>query len=260
MDAKNFKPITPRSPRTALEPDMIEAPARRSKSVRNPFVVIGNAIISLFVLAAIVAGIALVSGKQRFEAAGPLPDDKVVNIPRGSGIRDIADVLTREGVIDQSWVFIGGVLLLKAREDLKAGEYQFKAHASLRDVVATIVEGRVVTHQFAVPETFGQDAFNSYAAIPSASFNLSITAMYSFTVCPNTFTITLQLGCRLNGGSFRSMKSSTPTFCSPIAFSIPAAVCTMRGAACPAIGSTEIPLVTIAPSRSSDTISSNSTP
>ncbi len=52
---------------------MIEAPARRSKSARNPFVVIGNAIISLFVLAAIVAGIALVSGKQRFEAAGPLP-------------------------------------------------------------------------------------------------------------------------------------------------------------------------------------------
>jgi UPF0755 protein len=152
MDAKNFKPITPRSPRTALEPDMIEAPARRSKSARNPFVVIGNAIISLFVLAAIVAGIALVSGKQRFEAAGPLPDDKVVNIPRGSGIRDIADVLTREGVIDQSWVFIGGVLLLKAREDLKAGEYQFKAHASLRDVVATIVEGRVVTHQLAIPE------------------------------------------------------------------------------------------------------------
>ncbi len=152
MDVRNAKPITPRSPRTALEPDMIEAPTRRSKSARHPFVVVGNAIISLFVLLAIVAGIALVSGKQRFEAPGPLPDDKVVNIPRGSGIRDIADVLTREGVIDQSWVFIGGVLMLKAREDLKAGEYQFKAHASLRDVVATIVEGRVVTHQLAIPE------------------------------------------------------------------------------------------------------------
>ena len=75
-------------------------------------------------------------GKQRFEAPGPLPQDKVVNIPHGSGIRDIADVLQREGVIDQPWVFIGGVLVLKAREDLKAGEYQFKAHASLRDVVA----------------------------------------------------------------------------------------------------------------------------
>ena len=59
---------------------------------------------------------------------------------------------TREGVIDQPWVFIGGVLVLKAREDLKAGEYQFKAHASLRDVVATIVEGKVVAHQVTIPE------------------------------------------------------------------------------------------------------------
>jgi UPF0755 protein len=150
--SKNPKQITPRSPRTALEPDTVEMPTRRSKSVRHPFVVIGNAIISIFVLAAIVAGIALVVGKQRFEAPGPSPEDRIVNIPRGAGIRDIADVLVHEGVIDQPWVFIGGVLVLKAREDLKAGEYQFKAHASLRDVVATIVEGRVVPHQLTIPE------------------------------------------------------------------------------------------------------------
>jgi UPF0755 protein len=149
---KISKPITPRSPRTALEPDTVEMPTPRSKSARHPFVVIGNAVISIFVLVAIAAGIALVLGKQRFDAVGPLPEDRVVNIPRGAGIRDIADVLTHEGVIDQAWVFIGGVLVLKAREDLKAGEYQFKAHASLRDVVATIVEGRVVTHQFTIPE------------------------------------------------------------------------------------------------------------
>ncbi len=128
--SKNPKQIMPRSPRTALEPDTVEMPTRRSKSVRHPFVVIGNAIISIFVLAAIVAGIALVIGKQRFEAPGPSPEDRIVNIPRGAGIRDIADVLGHEGVIDQPWVFIGGVLVLKAREDLKAGEYQFKAHAS----------------------------------------------------------------------------------------------------------------------------------
>jgi UPF0755 protein len=152
MASKNSKQITPRSPRTALEPDTVEVPTTRSKSARHPFVVIGNAIISFFILAAILAGVALVVGKQRFDATGPLPEDRVVNIPRGSGIRDIADVLVRDGVIDQPWVFVGGVLALKAREDLKAGEYQFKAHASLRDVVATIVEGRVVPHQLTVPE------------------------------------------------------------------------------------------------------------
>jgi UPF0755 protein len=49
-------------------------------------------------------------------------------------------------------VFVGGVIVLKARQDLKFGEYQFKAHASLRDVVATMVEGKVVEHQVSVPE------------------------------------------------------------------------------------------------------------
>ena len=124
----------------------------RSKSARHPLIIIGNAIISLIVLLTVVVGFVLFVGKQRFESPGPLPQDRVVNISRGAGIRDIAETLQREGVIDQPWVFMGGVLVLKAREDLKAGEYQFKAHASLRDVVATIVEGRVVAHQFGVPE------------------------------------------------------------------------------------------------------------
>jgi UPF0755 protein len=150
--AKNSQLIAPRSPRTALEPDKVDMPTPRSKSARHPFVVLGNAVISIFILLAVASGIALVAGKQRFDAPGPLSDDRVVNIPRGVGIRDIADVLVREGVIDQSWVFVGGVFVLKAREDLKAGEYQFKAHASLRDVVATIVDGRVVMHPFTMPE------------------------------------------------------------------------------------------------------------
>jgi UPF0755 protein len=152
MASKVPNRIAPRSPRTAIEPETVDMPVRRSKTVRHPFVVIGNAIISILVLIAVVAGVGLAVGKQRFDAPGPLAEDRVVNIPRGAGIRDIADVLAREGVIDQPWVFVGGVLVLKAREDLKAGEYQFKAHASLRDVVATIVEGRVVAHQFTVPE------------------------------------------------------------------------------------------------------------
>jgi UPF0755 protein len=151
-NAKNSGLIAPRSPRTALEPDTVAMPAKPSKRVRHPFVIIGNAIISIFLLAALIGGVVLVSGKQRFDVPGPLAEDRVVNIPRGSGIREIADVLMREGVIDQPWVFVGGVLVLKAREDLKAGEYQFKAHASLREVVAAIVEGRVVSHQLTIPE------------------------------------------------------------------------------------------------------------
>lgn len=152
MDWKstNSKRPPPRRPRTA-QPRPIAAP-RRSRGARHPLVVLGNAVISAFVLLALVVGVAVVVGKQRFEAAGPLAEDRIVNIPRGLGIRDIAGFLQQQGVIDQPLIFIGGVLALKAREGLKAGEYQFKAHASIGDVVATIVEGKVVMHQIGIPE------------------------------------------------------------------------------------------------------------
>jgi UPF0755 protein len=66
---------------------------------------------------------------------------------------DIADLLKREGVIDEHrLIFMGGVIALKARADLKAGEYVFPKRASVRDVVETIVEGKVVQHQFTIPE------------------------------------------------------------------------------------------------------------
>ncbi len=142
----------PRSPRAALEPERVPMPSRRSQRARHPVVIVGSAIFTFLVVLSIAVGVALYLGKQRFEAPGPLPEDKVVNIPRGLGIRDIADLLQREGVIDQPYVFMGGVIVLKARGELKYGEYQFNKQASLADVVDTIIESKVVQHAFTVPE------------------------------------------------------------------------------------------------------------
>jgi len=120
--------------------------------VRHPIIVIGNAIFTALVVISIAIGAGLFIGKHRFETPGPLAEDKVVNIPRGLGIRDIADLLQREGVIDQPYVFMGGVIVLKARGELKYGEYQFTKQSSVADVVDTIIEGKVVQHAFTVPE------------------------------------------------------------------------------------------------------------
>jgi peptidoglycan lytic transglycosylase G len=146
------KPSLPRSPRAALEPERIPAPKRHSRRVRHPIVVIGNAIFTALILVSIAVGATLFIGRQRFEAPGPLPEDKLVNIPRGLGIRDIADLLQREGVIDQPYVFMGGVIVLKARGELKYGEYQFGKQASVAEVVDTITEGKVIQHGLTVPE------------------------------------------------------------------------------------------------------------
>src|SRR5215469_123384 len=142
--------ISPRSPRAALEPERVPVPMRRSARARHPLVVIGNAVFTVLILCAIVFGGGLLIGKQRFDAPGPLTGDKVVSIPNKLGIRDIADLLVREGVIDQPWVFVGSVFALKARDELKAGEYQFTKQSSLHDVIATIVDGKVVQHQISI--------------------------------------------------------------------------------------------------------------
>ena len=146
------KRITPKSPRAALEPERVSGPARRSRTARHPLVVAGNAVFTVLIIIALVVGGGLYVGKARYEEEGPLATDKIVNIPRGLGIRDIADLLVREGVIDQPWIFIGGVLVLKAKDELKFGEYQFTKQASLRDVIGTIIEGKVVQHQMTIPE------------------------------------------------------------------------------------------------------------
>src|SRR3984893_1855245 len=144
--------ITPRSPRAALEPERVPEPKRPSARARHPVVVAGSALFTLVLLAALAAGLALTVGKQRFEATGPLAQDKIVNIPRGAGVRDIADILQREGVIDQPWVFIGGVWVRKARDELKYGEYLFPKQASLTDVINVITDGKVIQHQITIAE------------------------------------------------------------------------------------------------------------
>ena len=146
-------PISPRSPRAALEPEQVPPPPKRSERARNPFVVVGNAIITILIILMIAAGTTYYYGRQMLETPGPLQEDKIVNIPARAGKRDIADTLLREGVINVNpWAFIGGVFALKASSDLKPGEYSFQKNASLRDVIATIVEGKVVQHSVTIPE------------------------------------------------------------------------------------------------------------
>src|SRR5882762_1756988 len=137
-------PISPRSPRAALEPERVPPPPKRSERARNPFVVVGNAIITIVLVLMIGAGGVYVYGKQKLEAPGPLQDDKVVNIPARAGMTDIADILQREGVIDNNrWAFIGSVFALKARSEHEPAAYAFQKLAILGDVTSHHADGKV---------------------------------------------------------------------------------------------------------------------
>jgi UPF0755 protein len=142
--------IQPRSPRQALVPDMLPPPP--SRRVRHPLVVVGNALFTLVVLIIIGGGAALYMGKRKFDAVGPLDRERTVMIQRGQGIRDIAEQLRREGVIEQPLLFVTGAALMRVTDELKAGEYLFERHASMREVLSLLVEGRSIQHAITIPE------------------------------------------------------------------------------------------------------------
>lgn len=141
----------PQSPHEAIQPERVPVPKKRRRET-HPLLAAVNGLLSLAVFAIIAGGIALYIGKQRFDAPGPLVDDTSVIINRGDGVREIAELLQREGVISEQIVFVAGIFLHNARNDLKAGEYLFPAHVSMSGALDLIREGRVVLHRVTIPE------------------------------------------------------------------------------------------------------------
>lgn len=141
----------PQSPHEAIQPERVPVPKKRRRET-HPLLAAVNGLLSLAVFAIIAGGIALYIGKQRFDAPGPLVDDTSVIINRGDGVREIAELLQREGVISEQIVFVAGIFLHNARNDLKAGEYLFPAHVSMSEALDLIREGRVVLHRVTIPE------------------------------------------------------------------------------------------------------------
>jgi UPF0755 protein len=146
--------VSPRSPREALQPEQAPPPPAASRRAKNKFVVIASGIFTFLMLLAIGLGAVMFIGQHQFNAQGPLETTTNINVQRGKGLREIAQQLQREGVIDQAWVFLGGIVLNKAQDDLKAGEYVIPQHASMHEVMNILVEGKAILHQVTIPEGY----------------------------------------------------------------------------------------------------------
>ncbi|WP_284316868.1 endolytic transglycosylase MltG, partial [Labrys miyagiensis] len=137
-----------RGSRNMIQPDAVAKPPSRSTSVRNPFIVAGNAIFVILMLLAIGGYF----GLRQFTTPGPLTAAKTVYVPKGSGRDEIADTLEREGVITGATTFTTGIFLLGRGKDLRAGEYAFQPNVSMYDVMKTMLEGKVIQHALTIPE------------------------------------------------------------------------------------------------------------
>lgn len=82
---------------------------------------------------------------------GPLEENKTIVIPHGTGIRDIASLLEKNGIITNPLFFRIASKGLAA-DALKAGEYAFTPQQSIADIVLMMREGHSVIRQFTAAE------------------------------------------------------------------------------------------------------------
>ena len=144
--------IAPRSPSEAIKPMAAPPPPPRIRRKRGGMLSVASGLLTLFVAIAIALVFGFSMVEREVTASGPLAADKVVVIPRNTGTGEIADILQREGIITQPMLFEAYALFNRRRGPLRAGEFQFKAGASIETAIDTLVEGKTILHSVTIPE------------------------------------------------------------------------------------------------------------
>jgi UPF0755 protein len=73
-------------------------------------------------------------------------------IAPGENVRSIARKLQAEGVIARGRAFLVGYRIYHSGKKLKAGEYELFLPASVREVLLTLIAGKVYLHSLTIPE------------------------------------------------------------------------------------------------------------
>jgi UPF0755 protein len=147
----------PRSPAEALEPQRPPELRAQEEVEENdrPFLRMLDGLVNAVFILACMAIVAFYFIHSEFNRPGPLQVSTVFVVPKGEGTAAIAERLTAEGIITDRRIFMASIFYfmhLKGQRSLKAGEYQFDKHASMRQVLDTLVEGKSIQYRVTFPE------------------------------------------------------------------------------------------------------------
>ena len=145
-------PIVPKTAAEALRPEAGTPPPKRSRASRSQVVVFMNFVISAVMLMILAAGVSLYFGKQAFNEPGPSANGDTFLVKPNTGVQDIADQLERRGLISDARIFRIGVRVYGNDSALKAGEYEVKPRASMRDIMELLKSGKSVMYSLTIPE------------------------------------------------------------------------------------------------------------
>ncbi|MGO8089962.1 endolytic transglycosylase MltG [Rhizobium leguminosarum] len=146
-------PIIPKSPSEALRPERVPEPPKRSKKARGQVVLFLNFIMTMAVLVCVVAVIGFYYATSTYRNPGPLQTNTNFIVRSGAGLTEIASNLERNAIISDARIFrYLTATHLSAGESLKAGEYEIKARASMRDIMELLKSGKSILYSVSFPE------------------------------------------------------------------------------------------------------------
>ena len=155
--------MPPKSPSEALEPARPAArkggrPRRKARRL-SPALRLLNTILTLTVAALVLAAGSAFWVAHEVNKPGPAREAKLESVRKGDGARDVAARLESNGVISSQHLFIVnhmghqvlGWLGVKPLQ-IKAGEFEIPAGASLKQVADILNDGRSTMYRVTVPE------------------------------------------------------------------------------------------------------------
>lgn len=150
--ARSATPFVPKTASEALRPEAGTPPPVRSRASRSQIVVFMNFVLSCAILALLAVGAGLYFGRQAFIEPGPSVHGDTFMVKPNMRVAEIADQLERRNLITDSRIFRLGIRAYGSDAALKAGEYEIKPHASMRDIMNLFRSGRSVMYSLTIPE------------------------------------------------------------------------------------------------------------
>jgi len=107
--------------------------------------------LSIFLLGLAVIAVIIGYGVHSYSSNGPLAEDKMILIERGTGVSGIAQKLADDNIIYNDMVF---KIAARFGDSLKAGEYEFPAGASTAKILQMLQEGDVFDRKITIVEGY----------------------------------------------------------------------------------------------------------
>jgi UPF0755 protein len=125
---------------------------RRTRRPRGGLLSLLSGVLTFAVVIGGILVFGLIAISQQVDKPGPLEADKIVMVPKATGTGEIATLLQNEGVIDNPLLFEIFSYVKRKDGQLKAGEFQFKARASIEETIDQLIGGKTILHSLTIPE------------------------------------------------------------------------------------------------------------